>query len=143
MGWRRGQGSFEGQRSAFELFGYDFMIDEGLKVWLIEANCSPSLEHSTPVTAALVPQLIHDLFLVSHPFCRLANERHSLSMVPLFPLFSFDAYIPFSLFIFGGGGMYLQGQLEGMSIFLFPFFGGWGGGDRDREGGRRGGEVGR
>lgn len=31
----------------FELFGYDFMIDEDLKVWLIEVNTNPCLELSS------------------------------------------------------------------------------------------------
>lgn len=28
----------------FEIFGYDFMIDEELKPWLIEANTNPCIE---------------------------------------------------------------------------------------------------
>ena len=31
----------------FELFGYDFMVDTNLNVWLIEVNSSPSMELST------------------------------------------------------------------------------------------------
>ena len=30
----------------FELFGYDFLIDEDLGVWLIEVNTNPCLEES-------------------------------------------------------------------------------------------------
>lgn len=39
-----------------EMFGYDFMVDAALNVWLIEVNSSPSMEHSTPITEVLVPQ---------------------------------------------------------------------------------------
>ena len=53
-----------GRASSHELFGYDFVVDEQLRVWLIECNCSPSLEHSTPVTAAMVTAVIHDLVKV-------------------------------------------------------------------------------
>jgi tubulin monoglycylase TTLL3/8 len=35
--------------NAFELFGYDVMIDEELNPWLIEVNCSPALDYSTVV----------------------------------------------------------------------------------------------
>jgi D-alanine-D-alanine ligase-like ATP-grasp enzyme len=29
------------------MFGYDFMVDENYKVWLIEINSSPSMDYST------------------------------------------------------------------------------------------------
>ena len=32
--------------NCFELFGYDFMIDNQFKVWLIEVNTNPCLEES-------------------------------------------------------------------------------------------------
>lgn len=41
-----------------ELFGYDFMVDTDLNVWLIEINSSPSMEYSTPITEKLVKQVM-------------------------------------------------------------------------------------
>ena len=39
----------------FQVFGFDFMIDQDLKVWLIEVNSSPAIaEH-------LAEQFAHDL----------------------------------------------------------------------------------
>ena len=32
-----------GWKNCFELFGLDFIIDEELKIWLIEVNENPSL----------------------------------------------------------------------------------------------------
>lgn len=37
----------ENRKNTHELFGYDFMIDENYKVWLIEVNSSPSMDYST------------------------------------------------------------------------------------------------
>ncbi len=45
---------------SFEIFGLDFMIDENLKVELIEANTNPCLELSSPLLARLIPQMIEN-----------------------------------------------------------------------------------
>lgn len=39
----------ENRKNSFEFLGYDFMIDEDLKVWLIEINSSPSMDLSTVI----------------------------------------------------------------------------------------------
>ena len=36
-----------GRKNAFEILGYDFMIDTNLNVWLIEVNSSPAMDYST------------------------------------------------------------------------------------------------
>ena len=42
------------------MYGADFMIDEDLKVWLIEVNCSPSMARTTSVTSVLVEKVLED-----------------------------------------------------------------------------------
>lgn len=36
-----------GRSNSFEIFGYDFMIDERMKPWLLEINSSPAMDYST------------------------------------------------------------------------------------------------
>ena len=45
---------------SFEIFGYDFMIDEDLKPWLIEVNTNPCLELSSPYLARLIPSMLEN-----------------------------------------------------------------------------------
>ena len=50
------------RKHCFEVFGYDFIIDENLHVWLIEVNTNPCLEESSPLLAMLIPRMIDDAF---------------------------------------------------------------------------------
>ena len=40
------------RKNSFEVFGFDFFIDEAYKPWLIEINSSPAVDYSTEVTEA-------------------------------------------------------------------------------------------
>lgn len=44
----------------FELFGYDFIVDEDYNSWCIEVNTNPCLEYSSPLLANLIPRMIND-----------------------------------------------------------------------------------
>lgn len=48
--------------STFELLGYDFMIDEDLRVWLIEANTNPYLGIPNAYIGRVLPRMLDDLF---------------------------------------------------------------------------------
>lgn len=42
----------------FEVFGYDFLIDNQFKVWLIECNTNPCLELSSKLLENLIPRML-------------------------------------------------------------------------------------
>ncbi|KAF8381383.1 ttll-5 [Pristionchus pacificus] len=46
----------------FELFGFDVLVDEQLKPWLLEVNLSPSLTCDAPLDSLVKTKLICDLF---------------------------------------------------------------------------------
>ncbi|XP_036396690.1 tubulin polyglutamylase TTLL4-like [Megalops cyprinoides] len=47
--------------SCHELFGFDIMLDENLKPWLLEVNISPSLHSSTALDVSIKGQMIRDV----------------------------------------------------------------------------------
>lgn len=55
------------QPNSFELFGYDVMIDDRLKAWLIEVNSSPSMETDSAMDVRTKTELIRDTLAVVDP----------------------------------------------------------------------------
>ena len=53
------------RRHCFEIFGYDFMLDEQCRPWLIEVNTNPCIEESSPVLQELLPRMLDDAFLLT------------------------------------------------------------------------------
>ena len=49
------------RKSCFELFGYDFILDEDFNVWLIEVNTNPCIEESSGILKILLPRMIEDM----------------------------------------------------------------------------------
>ncbi len=54
-------------RHCFECYGYDIIIDDHLKPWLIEVNASPSLSATTPSDRILKYKLINDVLNIVMP----------------------------------------------------------------------------
>eukprot|EP00826_Nyctotherus_ovalis_P065584 TRINITY_DN9642_c0_g2_i1.p2 TRINITY_DN9642_c0_g2~~TRINITY_DN9642_c0_g2_i1.p2 ORF type:complete len:162 (-),score=31.32 TRINITY_DN9642_c0_g2_i1:68-553(-) len=42
----------------FEIFGYDFIVDEEFRVWLIEINTNPCLEESSSLLKRVLPRMV-------------------------------------------------------------------------------------
>ena len=49
------------RKDCWELFGFDFLIDEDFRVWLIEVNTNPYLGMPNKYIADLMPIMIDDL----------------------------------------------------------------------------------
>ena len=50
------------RKNCFEIFGYDFIIDEIYNPWLIEVNTNPCIEESSPMLEAYLPRMLDDAF---------------------------------------------------------------------------------
>ncbi|CAD8114381.1 unnamed protein product [Paramecium sonneborni] len=64
LSWMAVQHTFKKIKYSFEIFGYDFMLDENLKPWLIEINTNPCLEESSPLLKELIPKMIDHAFKI-------------------------------------------------------------------------------
>ena len=49
----------------FEIFGYDFMMDEEKNLYLIEINTNPGLEISSEIIKILVPRMVEDALRIT------------------------------------------------------------------------------
>ena len=61
----KGKISNQDKKSSFELFGYDFMIDEMMKLHLIEINTNPCIEESSNLLKMILPRMIGILLLIN------------------------------------------------------------------------------
>jgi len=49
------------RKNVFELFGFDFIMDEELRLWLLEINTNPYLGCPNNEMKKLVPDMMEDL----------------------------------------------------------------------------------
>jgi acid phosphatase class B len=70
------------RKNCFEIFGYDFIIDEEFNVYLLEVNTNPGLEESSPLIKTLVPRMIDDAFklTIDRMFYRGTEENSPYSV---------------------------------------------------------------
>jgi len=54
-------------RHCFECYGYDIIIDNNLKPWLVEVNSSPALSATTKSDRILKNELIDDVLNIVMP----------------------------------------------------------------------------
>lgn len=57
------------RKHCFELFGYDFLIDEDFRIWLVEVNTNPYFGVPNTFIANLLPKMMDDLLdIVVDPY---------------------------------------------------------------------------
>ena len=60
----------EHRKNSWELYGFDFMVDDDYNAWLIEINSSPACDYSTKVTEVYVQKALVTLpsfgFIISY-----------------------------------------------------------------------------
>eukprot|EP00056_Hartaetosiga_gracilis_P005258 m.82867 g.82867 ORF g.82867 m.82867 type:complete len:494 (-) comp12104_c1_seq1:132-1613(-) len=61
------QGVMINDRHCFELYGFDIIIDDDMKPWLIEVNASPSLSATTVADRIMKHTVIHDVYNIVCP----------------------------------------------------------------------------
>lgn len=68
-------------KHCFELYGYDVLIEDNLKPWLIEVNASPSLSTTTESDRVLKMGIIQDVFnIVIPPEWTDDNSKHGANL---------------------------------------------------------------
>ncbi|KAJ8298806.1 hypothetical protein KUTeg_022866 [Tegillarca granosa] len=65
IGWKKG--AISNDRHCFECYGYDVIIDDNLKPWLIEVNASPSLTSTTSSDRIMKYKLMNDVINIVIP----------------------------------------------------------------------------
>lgn len=53
------------RRNCFELLGFDFMVDEDFRTWLIEVNTNPYLGIPNKFVEGLMPKMLNDLLEIT------------------------------------------------------------------------------
>lgn len=61
------QNAVGNDKHCFEMYGYDVLIEDNLKPWLIEVNASPSVSTTTESDKVLKMNLMRDVFKIIVP----------------------------------------------------------------------------
>jgi tubulin polyglutamylase TTLL5 len=62
------------RNNCFELFGFDILIDEEMKPWVLEVNLSPSLDCDALLDIRVKSNMVSDLFTLTGIYCTNPNN---------------------------------------------------------------------
>jgi len=75
------------RNNCFEIYGYDILLDDTLKPYLLEVNLSPSMACNSPLDLKIKGELIKDIFnlvgFVSNDSKDLTNKVEKNPLRPL------------------------------------------------------------
>lgn len=72
---RMSQKNFLKRSSLFELYGMDFMLDDNLNLWFIEANALPGLSEKSPTFTQFEGQMLRDEYEIIFKLLRSRMKR--------------------------------------------------------------------
>ncbi len=71
------------RRNCFELLGFDFLLDEDFRVWLLEVNTNPYLGIPNKYIEGLLPKMLNDLYeIVLDPYVPPINKQPPRGISP-------------------------------------------------------------
>ena len=70
----------EHRKNSWELYGFDYMVDDDYNAWLIEINSSPACDYSTKVTEVYVQKALVSLIYLINISIILGDIRLPLSV---------------------------------------------------------------
>ena len=78
----------ENRKYSFEIFGYDFILDEDFNVWLIEVNTNPCIEETSNLLKSLIPRMLDDAFKLTIDTIFPINATSD--KLPIYPIPGYD-----------------------------------------------------
>lgn len=80
-------------KHCFEMYGYDILIEDNLKPWLIEVNASPSLSTTTESDRVLKMNLMKEVFKIVIPQDWIEDSKHGANTCKELQVGSFNLII--------------------------------------------------
>ena len=72
------RGKLSETKHCFEIFGYDFILDQDFNTWLIEVNTNPCIEEASPLLAMLIPRMPDDAFKLTLDVIFTKNKNNNV-----------------------------------------------------------------